>query len=143
MNHTNETNMMKLKKSIDISELTPPVATHPGEILEDELQARGLKQKEFAIQIGMQKSQLNEIINGKRSVNAEVATLLEASLNISAGYWLNAQNNYELTLVKIQNKIKERTQAIIAWNQIKGEIPVAYLKSKSCGPVTRSQTLKP
>lgn len=105
-------------KPINISELTPFIATHPGEILADELQARGIKQQEFAQQIGMQKSQLNEIIKGKRSINAEVAVLIEAAFGISADFWLNAQNNYDLALIKIQCKVQERIAAITTWNTV-------------------------
>ncbi len=103
-------------KSIHISELTPISATHPGEILADELEARAIKQQAFAQQIGMQKSQLNEIIKGKRAINAEVAVLIEAALGVSADFWLNAQNNYDLALVKIQRKVQERIEAIATWN---------------------------
>ncbi len=48
-------------KPINISELTPAIAIQPDEILLDELEARKIKQKEFALQIGMQKSQLNKL----------------------------------------------------------------------------------
>lgn len=106
-------------KPINISELTPFIATHAGEILADELEARAIKQQIFAQQIGMQKSQLNEIIKGKRSINAEVAVLIEAALGISADFWLNAQNNYDIALVKIQHKVQERIAAITTWNNVK------------------------
>ena len=106
-------------KPIKLSELTPAYATHPGEMLADELEARGIKQQEFAQQIGMQKSQLNEIIKGKRSINAEVAVLIEAALNIPADFWLKAQNNHDLALVKIQSKVQERIAAIADWNAVK------------------------
>jgi HTH-type transcriptional regulator/antitoxin HigA len=109
-------------KPINISELTPFTATHPGEILADELEARDIKQQAFAQQIGMQKSQLNEIIKGKRSINAEVAVLLEAALDIPADFWLKAQNNYDIALVKIQSKIQERIATITSWKSIKGTL---------------------
>lgn len=109
-------------KPINISELTPFTATHPGEMLADELEARGIKQQAFAQQIGMQKSQLNEIIKGKRSINAEVAVLLEAALDIPADFWLKAQNNYDIALVKIQSKVQERIATIVRWNTIKGTL---------------------
>ena len=115
-------------KPINISELTPFIATHPGEMLADELEARGIKQQEFAQQIGMQKSQLNEIIKGKRSMNAEVAVLVEAALGISADFWLKAQNNYDLALVKMQSKVQERVVAIAKWNMI--QIALTNQKAK-------------
>jgi HTH-type transcriptional regulator / antitoxin HigA len=132
-------------KPINLSELTPAHATHPGEMLADELEARGIKQQEFAQQIGMQKSQLNEIIKGKRSMNAEGAVLVEAAIGISADFWLNAQNNYDLALVKIQSKVQERTTAIATWNMMKANVPVNYFKSQnllSNNPVEDIETIK-
>lgn len=106
-------------KPIKLSELTPAYATHPGEMLADELEIRGIKQQEFAQQIGMQKSQLNEIIKGKRSINAEVAVLIEAALSIPADFWLKAQNNHDLALVRIQSKVQERIANIANWNAMR------------------------
>ncbi len=65
-------------------DLTAGYATHPGEMLLDELGARNISQADFAKQIGYQKSQLNEIINGKRGINADLALLLEGALKIDA-----------------------------------------------------------
>ena len=106
-------------KPIKLSELTPAYATHPGEMLADELEIRGIKQQEFAQQIGMQKSQLNEIIKGKRSINAEVAVLIESALSIPADFWLKAQNNHDLALVRIQSKVQERIANIANWNAMR------------------------
>ncbi len=116
-------------KPINISELTPFTATHPGEMLADELAARNIKQQVFAQQIGMQKSQLNEIIKGKRSINAEVAVLIEAALGISADFWLKAQNNYDLALVKIQSKVQERIAAITTWNTMQSTLTTQKKKA--------------
>ncbi len=118
-------------KPINLSELTPFSATHPGEMLADELEARGIIQQEFAQQIGMQKSQLNEIIKGKRSLNAETAILLEAALGISVDFWMKAQNNYDLALAKMQSKVQEQATAIAAWNMMKVHVPVQYFKSQN------------
>ena len=57
---------------------------HPGEYIKDKILSRGITQRQLAEKIGMQPSILNEIINGKRSVNVELAMLLEAALGIDA-----------------------------------------------------------
>ena len=46
----------------------PARAVHPGEILREELLERGIKQKDFAQQIGVQATHLNEFIKGKRNL---------------------------------------------------------------------------
>ncbi len=57
--------------------LTPFVATHPGEMIKDELKERGMTQKQLAAETGIKPSVLSETINGKRSVSLNVAVALE------------------------------------------------------------------
>lgn len=90
---------------IDIKNLVPEMPTHPGEILADELEARNVTQKDFAEQNGMKKSQLNEIVKGKRSLNADLAILLEYTLDVPAAYWLNAQQGYDLDLARQKRSV--------------------------------------
>ena len=49
--------------------------THPGEVLKDELEERGISQRKFAESIGMGYSVLNEILNGKRPVTTNSALM--------------------------------------------------------------------
>lgn len=56
--------------------------THPGEVLKDELEARGISQRKFADSIGMGYSVLNEILNGHRSLSTTSALIFEAALDI-------------------------------------------------------------
>ena len=86
-------------------EFIPHIATHPGEVLKDELRSRNIKQKEFAADIGMQATMLNEIINGKRAITPQIAIIIEKALQIKADFWLNMQSQYELDT----ERIKERT----------------------------------
>jgi HTH-type transcriptional regulator / antitoxin HigA len=114
---------MKTKK-----DLVPAIATHPGEIIQDELDAREMNQAELALLIGMEKSQLNDVIKGKRSINADTAVLLEKALGIDADYWMSAQKNYELDLARINAKNQARIQSIEEWNIWKGYVPVDFFK---------------
>jgi HTH-type transcriptional regulator/antitoxin HigA len=113
-----------------IQNLTPGRATHPGEILADELEARNITQQDIARLLGMQKSQLNEIIKGKRNINAELAILLEKALDIPAHYWLNAQQNYDLDIAKMQKKVQERATALELWKLFQNYVSVNYLKAQ-------------
>lgn len=71
------------------NELRPYVPTHPGNVLKDELQARGISQKRFAEIISVSYTMLNEINNCKRPVSTEMALILEAALGINASLWNN------------------------------------------------------
>ena len=69
--------------------LTPFIATHPGEMIKDELKERGMTQKQLADETGIKASVLSETINGKRSVSLNVAVALEKALGIPADIWMN------------------------------------------------------
>lgn len=112
----------------NIKETIPAFATHPGEILLDEIIANGYSQVDFANLIGLQRSQLNEIIKGKRDVNASTALLLEKALGIDAEYWMELQKNYALDKARLEAKDKARLEAIEIWNIIKVMIPVPFFK---------------
>jgi len=74
--------------------LTPFEPTHPGEILREEIDCRGITQTKLAKDLGMKVSLLNELINGKRDFTIEYALMLEAALGIDADFWINLQNDY-------------------------------------------------
>ena len=87
---------------------TPFVATHPGEMIKDELKERGMTQKQLAAETGVKASVLSETINGKRSVSLNVAVALEKALGISADIWMNMQTQYDLDTANIAERDNQR-----------------------------------
>ena len=85
-------------------ELTPFVATHPGEMIKDELKERGMTQKQLAEETGIKTSVLSETINGKRSVSLSVAVALEKALDIPADVWMNMKTQYDLDKANIAKR---------------------------------------
>ena len=85
-------------------ELTPFVATHPGEMIKDELKERGMTQKQLAEETRIKTSVLSETINGKRSVSLSVAVALEKALDIPADVWMNMQTQYDLDKANIAKR---------------------------------------
>ena len=65
--------------------LTPYEATHPGEMIKDELKERGLTQKMLSEQTGIKPSVLSETINGKRPVSLNVAVALGKLAELKTG----------------------------------------------------------
>ncbi len=82
------------------NELRAYKPTHPGDVLKDELEARGISQKRFAAIISVSYTMLNEIINCKRPISAEMALVLEAALGINASLWNNMQSRYNLEMAR-------------------------------------------
>ena len=77
-------------------EIFTDIALHPGEIINDELEARNIKKIVFAEQIGMKPGHLSDLLHGKRHVSAATAIKLEKLLNIPAEYWMRVQVYYDL-----------------------------------------------
>ncbi len=69
---------------------------HPGEVLSDELEERGITQSELASHIGVLPKTINEICRRKRGISAEMAWKLSRSLGASPTFWMNLQTNWEL-----------------------------------------------
>lgn len=88
--------------------LTPSELIHPGEMIKDEIEYRGLSQRKLAEQMGISPTLLNEILNGKRSVSTEYALLFEAALGIDAEIWLRQQGRYDMQKAKSNKSFLER-----------------------------------
>ena len=85
--------------------MMPSEPVHPGTLLKEELEYRGITQKQLAQQIGVSYSVLNGILNGKRPVSIEYALYLEAVLGIDAQLWIQMQADYNLQVAKNDRKI--------------------------------------
>ena len=97
--------MEKTKKLYAPDELICAEAIHPGEMLKDELQARGLSQRKFAGIIGMPYTAFNEIINGKRSITPDTALKIEAATGIAADLWLGLQADYNMQTARHDSRL--------------------------------------
>ena len=83
----------------------PDVAIPPGEYLSEEIEARGISQKELAGRMGRPANAINEIINGKKAITAETALQLESVMpEIPARFWLNLETDYRLTKALIKRR---------------------------------------
>ena len=91
---------------------TPFVPIHPGEVIKDEIEARGLTQKHLAGLIGLPYTMLNEILNGKRNLTTETALLFEAALDINAEMLMGIQSEYSLQKARKDNTLLKRFNAI-------------------------------
>ena len=85
--------------------MMPSNPVHPGKLLKEEIEYRGITQKQLAQQMGVSYSVLNEILNGKRPVSIEYALYLEAVLGIDAQLWIQMQADYNLQVAKNDRRI--------------------------------------
>lgn len=95
------------------NELTPHLATHPGELIKDELRERKMTQKQLAMETGIKTSVLSETINGKRPVSLNVAVALEKALGIPVELWMNLQSQYNMDTANIAERtIRKETISV-------------------------------
>ena len=104
--------METVRKIYAPHELLPSEPIHPGEILKDELVARGISQRKFAALIGVSYSVLNEVINGKRPITTEYALKIEAATGINAEFWRGLQSDYDMQTARRNNKLSAMLENI-------------------------------
>ena len=88
--------------------LEPFEPTHPGELLKEEIECRGISQKELSRQTGISYTALNEVLNGKRPITTEYALLIEAALGIESDFWLKMQIDYDIQTTKRNKTFAQR-----------------------------------
>ena len=92
--------------------LEPHYLPHPGEVIKEELEFRGISQRRLASEIGVPASQLNEVLNAKRPLSAEMALLIEQALGIDAAPLLSLQMKYNLLSAKRDKSFLKRLKKI-------------------------------
>ena len=85
---------------------------HPGELVKEEFECRGIKQKDYAKKFGLSYSALNEILNAKRPISTEFALFLEAALDINADLLVRMQTDYDLQMARKNDTLLEKLNRI-------------------------------
>ena len=90
------------------NKLEPSKPVHPGEVLREELENRGISQKKFSEQIGIPYKNLNDILNCRKPITENTALLLEAALGIPAHILIGLQTDYNMQVIKQDPSFLER-----------------------------------
>ena len=88
--------------------------THPGEVLKNEIEERGISQLQLAEGMGLTYSVVNEILNGRRPLTPKTALMFEAALDVPADSLMYLQTKYNMqtarkdsTMLDILNKVRK------------------------------------
>jgi addiction module HigA family antidote len=79
---------------------------HPGEILKDELAARGLSAHALSIALRLPASRISQIVRGQRGITPETALRLARYFGGSAAIWLRLQASYDLAHAEAELAVK-------------------------------------
>ena len=77
------------------------IATPPGSTIKEQLNDRGMSQKEFATRMGLSEKHIGKLINGDMQLVPETAVKLEMVLGVPAKFWNNLETIYREKIVKI------------------------------------------
>jgi addiction module HigA family antidote len=84
---------------------------HPGRLLREEfLGPMGITPYRLAKDIDVPVQRIHELVHERRGVTADTALRLSRYFGMSEGYWMNAQNHYELEVEK--DRIGEALEGI-------------------------------
>lgn len=78
------------------------IATPPGATIREQLNDRGMSQKEFSARVDMPEKQIGGLINGEVELTPEVAIRLEMVLGVPAKFWNNLEEIYREKLIKVE-----------------------------------------
>ncbi|WP_319559005.1 HigA family addiction module antitoxin [Marispirochaeta sp.] len=112
----------------------PDYAVHPGEYLEEVLEAREIKKREFAERVGLSVKAVSQIINGKALYSPEAALRFERVLGINAAIWSTMAKSYELFKAREEEERRLQAAEVAAWVR---RFPTADLKRLGILPDTR------
>ena len=109
----------------------------PGETLQEEIESRGMTQKELAARLNRPAQVVNEIVRGKKSISPDTAIGLEKVLGIDAQFWANLEANYRVVLA--MNRDRDALTANLKWLD---EYPIKHMLKRGwieAGPDKRSR----
>jgi addiction module HigA family antidote len=87
---------------------------HPGQILLEEfLKPMGITQYRLAKEIAVPQRRIGEIVAGKRGVTADTGLRLSRFFNMSEGFWLGLQLDYDAARAK--DSLAKTLKAITPW----------------------------
>ena len=80
------------------------IAIPPGETIKEQLIERGMKQKEFAVRMGVSEKHISKLINGEVQLTIEMARKLEMVLGTPTQFWCNLEAIYREDIAKVNEE---------------------------------------
>jgi len=113
------------------------IATPPGATIKEQLNDKGMSQREFAARMDMSEKHISKLINGEVQLTPEVAVRLEVVLGVPAKFWNNLEAVYREKLIKV-----EAENAMDADEALAKQIPYSEMAKFGWIPETRDSKEK-
>ena len=108
------------------------IATPPGATIKEQLNDRGMNQKEFSARMDMSEKHISKLINGDVQLTPEVSVRLEMVLGVPAKFWNNLEAIYREKLIKA-----EAENAMDADEALAKQLPYSEMAKYGWVPETR------
>lgn len=109
------------------------IALPPGATIKEQLEDRGMSQKEFASRMGMSEKHISHLINGDVQLTPDVAYRLEMVLGLPAKFWSNLEAIYREKLIKV-----EAENSLDSDKELVKKFPYKEMAKNGWVPETRS-----
>lgn len=80
------------------------IAIPPGATIKEQLEDRGISQKEFAARMELSEKHVSKLINGEVALTYDVANRLEFVLGLPARFWNNLEADYREKIIKVNEE---------------------------------------
>lgn len=109
------------------------IATPPGATIREQLEDRGMTQKEFALRMDMSEKHISKLINGEVHLTPDVALRLECVLGVPAQFWTNLEAIYQekYARAKAENELESDCELAM-------QFPYGELAKLNWVPATRN-----
>ena len=89
------------------------IAAHPGYIIEEIIEDKGITQEEFAKKLGTTPKNLCLLLKGEQRLTVDIATKLSRMIGTSVEFWLNMQSGYDAFIAKINSDKELENEKLI------------------------------
>lgn len=113
------------------------IATPPGSTIKEQLEDRGMTQKEFASRMGLSEKHISNLLGGDVHLTPDVAERLELVLGIPASFWNKLEAIYQEKLVKVKKEIELEKESDLA-----AKYPYADIAKWGLVPATKNRNEK-
>ncbi len=89
------------------------IAAHPGYLIEEIIEDKGITQEEFAKKLGTTPKNLCLLLKGEQRLTVDIATKLSRMIGTSVEFWLNMQSGYDAFIAKINSDKELENEKLI------------------------------
>lgn len=114
-----------------MEERKPAEGFLPGDLIKEELEARGWTQEDLAEILGRTTPTVNEIITGRRGITVDSAKGIAGAFGTSAQFWLNMESAYRLSLQKTVPEAIPRKAALYELAPIRAMIKRNWIENST------------